>query len=148
MTSSSIFAILYMKKAEIPRDRARLSRKHRHQGYTKKVKRTHPGFGIAVRFFAPGNGGESKFTVRQSENAKNLHRARKAPSGRELSSDCETEGECVPERFLQSINHAGSFRLLLRKIHLPPGGRHWTCGDRSPPLNQNLQKSEKIFQNF
>ena len=46
---------------------------------------------------------------------KDLYRARKAPSGRELSSNCETEGERVSERFLKPIGHAGSLTRLRRE---------------------------------
>ena len=41
-----VFCYTICKESRVPRDRARLSNEHR------KVKRTHPGFGIAVRFFA------------------------------------------------------------------------------------------------
>ena len=47
----------------------------------------------------------------------------KAPSGRELSPKV-TEGECDCISNKARVSYAGSFRLLLRKIHLPLVGRH------------------------
>ena len=45
----------------------------------------------------------------------------KAPSGRELSSECETEGERVNIDFSICEIYAGSFHRYA--VPLPPGGR-------------------------
>ena len=49
------------------------------------------------------------------------HKPTKAPSGRELSSGCETEGECATTKFSQTLSYAGSFHHFV--VPLPPGGR-------------------------
>ena len=49
------------------------------------------------------------------------HKPTKAPSGRELSSGCETEGERATTKFSQTLSYAGSFHHFV--VPLPPGGR-------------------------
>ncbi len=67
--------------------------------------------------------GRTTKITRMPYGERKRHVVKKAPSGRELSSKCETEGECVTIKFTQTKAYPGSFRLLIRKIHLPPGGR-------------------------
>ena len=47
----------------------------------------------------------------------------KAPSERELSSECETEGECANNNVTSHITFAQAPSVFASQIHLPLGGR-------------------------